>query len=239
MTIQRHLPLRLTLALAALGLMAAVGCNNQPKDEHWTGGSSAGTTKRAVSDHSQRAAPRASRPRARRPAMPMGKRPRVAFRTSQGAFLVELYADKAPITVKNFLRYVDEKFYDGTIFHRVMSNFMIQGGGFTQDLQKKETHGPIKNEADNGLHNTRGTIAMARTPVVDSATAQFFINVKNNPALDHRGPGPRFGYTVFGKVVQGMDVVDKIRNTPVEHKSMMFQHLPTTPVIIKSVRRVK
>ncbi|MDY0000186.1 MAG: peptidylprolyl isomerase [Polyangia bacterium] len=172
------------------------------------------------------------------PVSTTGQNPKVAIRTSAGDFLLELDPKSAPVTVKNFLRYVDEKFYDGTIFHRVMVDFMIQGGGFGEDLQQKQTHEPIKNEADNGLKNLRGTVAMARTQVVDSATAQFFINVKDNPALDHRGPGPGFGYAVFGKVVEGMEVVDKIRQVNVQARGMMFQHLPATPVIIRTVRRV-
>jgi cyclophilin family peptidyl-prolyl cis-trans isomerase len=166
------------------------------------------------------------------------KGPRVKISTTLGDFVVELFADKAPLSTKNFLRYVDEKFYDGTIFHRVMSDFMVQGGGFTESLEQKPTHEPIKNEADNGLSNARGTLAMARTPIVDSATAQWFVNVVDNQRLDHAGPGPRFGYAVFGKVVQGMDVVDKIRDTPVEQRGPQFTHLPSTTVVIKSARRL-
>jgi peptidyl-prolyl cis-trans isomerase A (cyclophilin A) len=172
-------------------------------------------------------------------ATPSGKNPQVVFKTSLGNFQLELFAGKAPISVKNFLAYVDSKFYDGTIFHRVMSDFMIQGGGFTPDLQKKPTRAPIKNEADNGLSNTRGTVAMARTRMVDSATAQFFVNVKDNQRLDHAGPGPRFGYTVFGRVIKGMDVVEKIRNTQVEKRSRQFTHLPSATVVILQARRLK
>ena len=168
-----------------------------------------------------------------------GKNPKVVLKTSLGNIQLELFADNAPVTVKNFLQYVDAKFYDGTIFHRVMSSFMIQGGGFTPDLQKKPTRSPIKNEADNGLSNSRGTVAMARTRIVDSATAQFFINVTDNGRLDHAGPGPRFGYTVFGRVTKGMDVVDKIRNTRVERHSRRFTHLPATKVFILQARRLK
>ncbi|MFH2008162.1 MAG: peptidylprolyl isomerase [bacterium] len=170
---------------------------------------------------------------------PSGKNPKVTLKTSVGNIHLELFADKAPVTVKNFLQYVDDKFYDGTIFHRVMSDFMIQGGGFTPDLQKKPTRAPIKNEADNGLGNSRGTVAMARTRMVDSATAQFFVNVVENQRLDHAGPGPGFGYCVFGRVIKGMDVVDKIRNTPVERRSMQFTHLPSTTVVILQARRLK
>ena len=132
----------------------------------------------------------------------------VLISTSLGDIKLELYEEQAPITVANFLSYVEEGFYDGTIFHRVINNFMIQGGGITADMKQKPTKAPIKNEADNGLKNDRGTIAMARTADVDSATSQFFINHKDNSFLDH---GARdFGYAVFGKVVEGIEVVDKI-----------------------------
>ncbi|MCY3986912.1 MAG: peptidylprolyl isomerase [Candidatus Dadabacteria bacterium] len=136
------------------------------------------------------------------------RKPMVLISTSQGDIKLELYEKEAPITVANFLSYVREGFFDGTIFHRVINNFMIQGGGMTADMKQKATKAPIKNEADNGLKNERGTVAMARTGVVDSATSQFFINHKDNAFLDH---GARdFGYAVFGKVIEGMDVVDKI-----------------------------
>ena len=141
--------------------------------------------------------------------------PRVRLETNLGTIEVELDADKAPISTANFLGYVRDGFYDGLIFHRVIPTFMIQGGGFDADMQKRETKEPIKNEAANGLRNDRGTLAMARTNVVDSATAQFFINVVDNDFLNHRSPDPRgYGYAVFGKVVAGMDVVDRIREVP-------------------------
>ncbi|MDH5232682.1 MAG: peptidylprolyl isomerase [Gammaproteobacteria bacterium] len=141
--------------------------------------------------------------------------PRVKLETSMGDIILELNQAKAPITVKNFLAYVNSGFYDGTIFHRVIRNFMIQGGGFSAEYQQKKTNSPIKNEADNGLKNFRGTIAMARTPNPDSATAQFFINVVDNDFLNHQRPTPQlWGYAVFGKVVEGMDTVDKIRTVP-------------------------
>ena len=159
--------------------------------------------------------------------------------TNRGAIKIELYDQKAPVTVKNFLAYAQKSFYDGTIFHRVIRDFMIQGGGYTADLVRKETAAPIKNEADNGLKNDRGTIAMARTSVVDSATSQFFINLKDNDFLNHRGSVPgAFGYAVFGKVVEGMDVVDAIGATPVERRNAMFQNLPREPVTIRSIRKV-
>jgi cyclophilin family peptidyl-prolyl cis-trans isomerase len=167
-----------------------------------------------------------------------GKAPRVLMKTSQGDITIELYPDKAPISVKNFLEYVDAKHYDGTVFHRVIPTFMIQGGGFTADMQQKPTRAPIKNEAGNGLKNTTGTLAMARTGVVDSATSQFFINTVDNAFLDHRDETPQgFGYAVFGKVVDGMDVVKKIAAVPTASKGP-HQNVPTTPVVIESVRPI-
>jgi peptidyl-prolyl cis-trans isomerase A (cyclophilin A) len=164
-----------------------------------------------------------------------GGNPMVMMSTSLGDIKIELYQDKAPITVQNFLSYVNEEFFDGTIFHRVIPNFMIQGGGFTHDMQQKPTKGPIKNEADNGLKNDTGTIAMARTGVVDSATSQFFINQAANDFLNH---GPRdFGYAVFGKVVEGMDVVNKIAGVQTGRVGS-FQDVPVEPVVIISVRVV-
>lgn len=164
------------------------------------------------------------------------KAPHVVMKTSLGEMTIELYPDKAPISVKNFLDYVDAKFYDGTIFHRVIPTFMIQGGGFGGDMQQKPTRAPIKNEAGNGLKNTVGTLAMARTNVVDSATAQFFINTVDNGFLDHRDETQAgFGYAVFGKVVNGLDVVKKIAAVPTTTKAP-YQNVPVTPVVIESVR---
>ncbi len=164
-----------------------------------------------------------------------GSNPVVLMETSMGNIKIELYPDKAPITVKNFLDYVNSNFYNGTIFHRVINNFMIQGGGFTEDMQPKATKSSIKNEATNGLKNKRGTIAMARTMVVDSATAQFFINQKDNPFLDHRDSSMQsFGYAVFGNVVEGMDVVDKIAAVQTGVRKG-FQDIPLKPIVIKSV----
>jgi cyclophilin family peptidyl-prolyl cis-trans isomerase len=137
--------------------------------------------------------------------------PKVEMETSKGKIVIELFAGNTPVTVKNFLNYVDTKFYDGTIFHRVIPNFMIQGGGFTADMKRKSAGAPIKNEADNGLKNDRGTIAMARTGDPHSATAQFFINTINNDSLNHKSKTQQgWGYVVFGKVISGMDVVDAI-----------------------------
>ncbi|MGA2403799.1 MAG: peptidylprolyl isomerase [Syntrophobacteraceae bacterium] len=163
--------------------------------------------------------------------------PVVLMKTSEGPIRIELWPGKAPETVKNFLAYVDEGFYDGTIFHRVIDGFMIQGGGFTPQMKQKPAHAPVKNEASEELKNDHGTIAMARTMVVDSATAQFFINVVDNANLNHRDNSPAgFGYAVFGKVIDGMDVVDKIKGVATTN-SGPFQNVPAKPVIIESVKR--
>ena len=164
--------------------------------------------------------------------------PRVTLSTSKGDIVVELYPDKAPQTVKNFLAYVNEKFYDGTIFHRVIPGFMIQGGGFTADMNQKATHAPVKNEAGNGLSNARGTIAMARTSDPDSATAQFFINLKDNTFLDRAEAQDGWGYTVFGKVVSGMDAVDAIAKVATGTKAGMSD-VPRETVSITSAKQVK
>ncbi len=158
--------------------------------------------------------------------------PQVSIKTSMGDIVVELNPTKAPITAANFLRYTDVGFYSNKIFHRVISNFMIQGGGFTQDMVEASTYSPIKLEVNNGLSNLRGTIAMARTSVYDSATSQFFINVVDNVFLDTNGGG----YAVFGKVVSGMDVVDKIKAVPTTTRNG-YSDVPTTPVVINSVTR--
>jgi peptidyl-prolyl cis-trans isomerase A (cyclophilin A) len=170
---------------------------------------------------------------------PAGKKqaaanPVVALSTTFGDITIELNPEKAPITVKNFLAYVDAGFYDGTIFHRVIPEFMIQGGGFTKDMKQKQTQPPIKNEADNGLRNSRGTITMARTSDINSATSQFFVNLKENTFLDHMVRD--FGYAVFGKVIKGMEVVDKIAAVRTGNRGMQ-QNVPIEPVIIKSARR--
>lgn len=166
-------------------------------------------------------------------AMSEDKNPEVLFKTSMGDIVIELYPDKAPVTVKNFLRYVSEGKYDGTIFHRVIDGFMIQGGGMTPDMKEQQTYAPIKNEAGNGLKNDKGTIAMARTQVVDSATAQFFINLKDNDFLNHRDESPRgYGYAVFGKVVKGMDVVEKIGKVKTGAKGF-HRDVPKEPVVIE------
>ena len=165
--------------------------------------------------------------------------PQVRMTTNLGAIELELYADKTPETVKNFLAYVDAGFYNGTIFHRVIPGFMIQGGGFEPGMKNKETRPPIQNEAKNGLKNTAGTIAMARTPDPHSATAQFFINVKNNNFLDHTGETRTgWGYAVFGKITNGMDVVHKIENVPTG-KVGPFGDVPVQAIIIEKVEVIK
>ena len=176
------------------------------------------------------------------------KNPVVIMETSLGNIEIELNPEKAPITVKNFLGYVNDKFYDGTVFHRVMSTFMIQGGGFTKDLSEKATKGTIHNEADNGLANEVGTIAMARLPEPHTAGAQFFINVENNAMLNFKDKSVQgYGYCVFGKVTAGMDVVNKIKAVATGHSAgkaqtpqglidMPMDDVPKEPVLIKSVR---
>ena len=169
-------------------------------------------------------------PAAGQAAQPAPGNPVVTIDTSLGSITIELFEQQAPVSVENFLQYVSEGFYPGTIFHRVVRGFVIQGGGYTPDMKEKPTHPPIQNEATNGLRNMRGTLSMARTRVLRSATSQFYINVSDNTALDHRGYAPDdFGYAVFGRVLSGMDVADKI--AAVETKS----ENPITPVVIKGV----
>lgn len=164
--------------------------------------------------------------------------PVVAVDTSLGTIKIELFEDKAPATVKNFLSYVEDKHYDGLIFHRVIDGFMIQGGGFQPGMKEKKTKDPIKNESANGLSNARGTIAMARTPDPDSATSQFYINVKDNTGLDRANAGDKVGYCVFGRVIEGMDVVDKIKGVKTATR-MGHRDVPEEDVVIKSVKVVK
>jgi len=165
--------------------------------------------------------------------------PEVEVQTTLGNFTIELYPDKAPKTVANFLQYIDDGFYTNTIFHRVIDGFMIQGGGFTQQFERKPTRAPILNEADNGLKNLRGTIAMARTFDPQSATAQFYINVVDNPNLDFKDKTPRgWGYAVFGKVVKGMEVVDAIKSQPTGPGGPFQGDVPRTPVVILGITRV-
>ena len=162
--------------------------------------------------------------------------PVALIETSMGNIKIELLKDKAPISVENFIDYANEKFYDGTIFHRVIPNFVIQGGGFTEDMAKKATHQAINNEAGNGISNSRGTVAMARTPYIHSATSQFYINLRDNKALDHKDETSEgYGYCVFGKVIEGMDVVDSISRVPRDRRGN-HSDVPVKPVIIKSIR---
>jgi len=164
--------------------------------------------------------------------------PRVYVETNKGDFTLELYPDKAPVTVENFLHYVENKFYDQTLIHRVRKGFVLQGGGYTIDNIKKETAPPIKNEADNGLKNDRYTISMARTNKINSATSQFFINLQDNSALDHKGDTPRkYGYAVFGKVIEGQKTIDNIGNVEAKMKDGMYR--PVNKVIIEKMRMVK
>ncbi len=164
--------------------------------------------------------------------------PVVVLETSLGTIKIELFSDAAPISVKNFLDYVESKHYDGTIFHRVIPGFMVQGGGFTADMKQKQTKAPIKNEAGNGLKNMRGTLAMARTNDPDSASSQFFINVADNDFLNRERAQDGVGYAVFGKVTEGMDVVDKI--VAVKTKNVgPYQNVPAEPVTIKSAKAAK
>jgi cyclophilin family peptidyl-prolyl cis-trans isomerase len=169
---------------------------------------------------------------------PLMEKTVVIITTNLGSIKLELYPDKAPLTVENFLKYVEEGYYKNTIFHRVIDGFMVQGGGFTPNLKQKETGETIKNEAHNGLSNKRGTIAMARTSEIHSATAQFFINVTDNLFLDYRGNSPHeYGYCVFGSVTEGMDIVDKIKGVDT-HNQGPFKDLPVTPIEITNVERL-
>ena len=163
----------------------------------------------------------------------------VVISTSLGDVTVELFNDKAPVSVANFLSYANEGFYSGTIFHRVVAGFAVQGGGFTPSMAEKPTRPPIQNEATNGLRNVRGTVAMARTQSLRSATSQFYFNVSSNPDLDHQGFSPRdFGYAVFGRVLSGMDVVDRISRVPT-HTTAGMDNVPVEPVTITAVKVVR
>jgi len=172
------------------------------------------------------------------PAIADADRPRVRIDTSAGSILLELYPQRAPETVANFKDYVREGFYAGTIFHRVIPGFMIQGGGFTADMTPKETREPVTNEADTGLANERGTIAMARTSDPHSATSQFFVNLKDNDFLDHRDKTPRgWGYCAFGRVIEGMDVVDRIAQVETQRQGR-HENVPVEPIVIESAQIV-
>jgi peptidyl-prolyl cis-trans isomerase A (cyclophilin A) len=173
------------------------------------------------------------------PLQPAPGNPVVVIDTSEGAITLELFKDRAPVSVENFLQYARDKHYDGTIWHRVVRGYVIQGGGFTPEMVEKGTRPPIQNEATNGLSNRRGTVAMARTRSARSATSQFYINLSDNAALDHRGFSPDdFGYAVFGRVLSGMDVVDRIGAVPTAAREGM-DDVPVTPVLIKNVTEKK
>jgi cyclophilin family peptidyl-prolyl cis-trans isomerase len=160
----------------------------------------------------------------------------IRFETNLGDFTIEFFEKEAPLSVANFISYIDDGHFDGTVFHRVVPGFVIQGGGFTEDMTQKKTKAPVKNEADNGLKNSRGTLSMARTNDINSATSQFFVNLKDNDFLDHsRG---NFGYAVFGRVTEGMDVIDKIAAVETGRRRG-FDDVPVEAVIMKSVRRIK
>ena len=175
------------------------------------------------------------------PAPAPAANPRVLLHTSMGDITLELYPDKAPKTVDNFLQYVKEGFYDGTVFHRVINNFMIQGGGWTKELQRKRTRAPIRNEANNGLSNVKYSVAMARTADPHSAAAEFFINVVDNKRLDYTGDANSltWGYCVFGKVVSGQDVADKIKAVPTGPAGPLPSDVPQTPVVIEKAEMVQ
>ena len=172
---------------------------------------------------------------AAQPLQPAPGNPVVMIDTSMGTITIELFQQQAPASVENFLKYVQEGFYPGTIFHRVVSGYVIQGGGYTEGLTEKATHPPVQNEATNGLSNQRGTVAMARTRALRSATTQFFINLADNHSLDHRSYSPdEFGYAVFGRVIAGMDVVEKISLVQTTVKDGM-ENVPLTPIVIKGM----
>lgn len=165
--------------------------------------------------------------------------PQVVLETTKGEIVIELFSSKAPLAVNNFLAYVDDEFYNGTVFHRVIPNFMIQGGGFTSDMKQKRTQAPIKNEADNGLRNDRGTIAMARTQDPHSATSQFFINTVNNDFLNYKSQTRQgWGYAVFGRVIKGLEVVDMISGVKTGTQGR-FRDVPVQPIVILKARRLK
>lgn len=186
----------------------------------------------AFAQATQPAAAKDAKPAAKVEATPAVAAPKVLLKTSMGDVTIELAADKAPKSTANFLAYVNSGFYDGTVFHRVIDNFMVQGGGFTKELQQKPTRASIINESKNGLSNVRGSIAMARTADPNSATAQFFVNVVDNPQLDYASDAQP-GYCVFGKVIAGLDVIDKIKGMPTGPQNQFRSDVPTTPIVIE------
>ena len=236
----------LTLAVFLLGV---VGCSSapepesaekapEPKAEEPAKKADPVETAKLEPPPEPKAEPKAAPKPAKKPEPPKPPaRPTVVIETTKGNIKVELNPERAPITVKNFLQYVDDKFYDGTIFHRVIQNFMIQGGGFTPDMNEKPNRPPIKIESGNGLANLRGAVAMARTMDPNSATSQFYINDKTNRFLDKDQDPRGHGYTVFGKVVEGLDVVDAIAAVPTGTHPKGLPNVPREPIIIKSIRR--
>lgn len=224
--------------LATFALCSAVAlagaCTSNDSSNAETKTDTTADTAAKTAEKKEAAAPAPKAPAAAGLPASSGDNPKVLMETTLGNIELELFKDKAPVSTQNFVAYAKDGAYNGTVFHRVISNFMIQGGGFDKDLKKQPTKAPIVNESNNGVPNVRGTISMARTSAPNSATNQFFINVKDNPNLDSRGGRP--GYAVFGKVTNGMDVVDKIRNVQTGSCPPMFRtDCPQTPVIIKKV----
>jgi cyclophilin family peptidyl-prolyl cis-trans isomerase len=225
-----HLSLRRLMRskwmFAALGLMVTMGC----------GGGSPPPPAEEPKAAPAPPAPSEEEPAARPAPSSTGTNPMVEMRTSLGTMKIELHPDKAPKTVENFLQYAREGFYDGTVFHRVISGFMIQGGGFTPDMSEKETRAPIENEASNGLKNVRGSLAMARTGDPHSASSQFFINTVDNPFLDFTAETVQgYGYAVFGQVVEGLETLDAIKKVSTASRGG-YDDVPVDPVVIESVR---
>jgi cyclophilin family peptidyl-prolyl cis-trans isomerase len=225
-----HLSLRRLMRskwmFAALGLMVTMGC----------GGGSPPPPAEEPAAAPAPPAPSEEEPAARPAPSSTGTNPMVEMRTSLGTMKIELHPDKAPTTVENFLQYAREGFYDGTVFHRVISGFMIQGGGFTPDMSEKETRAPIENEASNGLKNVRGSLAMARTGDPHSASSQFFINTVDNPFLDFTAETVQgYGYAVFGQVVEGLETLDAIKKVSTASRGG-YDDVPVDPVVIESVR---
>lgn len=230
------------LAALVMVVFMAAGCEDQRQpvvDEKVTESNKVQETAKQEINRPAESAPTASgQPSAEKSVSKEPSNLVVKLTTTMGVIQIELYPDKAPKTVENFLRYVDSGFYDGTIFHRVIKGFMIQGGGFTKDLVQKPTQSPIVNECGPALRNKRGTIAMARTNAPNSATCQFFINHADNRSLDFDGPY-KPGYAVFGKVIEGMDVVDRIAAAPVRRISPAMTHAPVQTVVIEQAARVQ
>ena len=245
------LRMRLTVMIAAAAVLAfSVGCSNDRPADGPDGSPAARKRRGPTTRPAVRRGPATSPAGGAKPRVPATKpstgtkagNPVVVIETSMGTIKAELWIEKAPITVKNFLRYVDEKHYDNMVFHRILKGFMIQGGGFDVMMRQRRTHEQIKNEATADKKNLRGTLAMARTGIVDSATSQFFINHADNAFLDHRDETMRgFGYCAFGKVTEGMDVVDKLAAAPVKFNDSPRpeKSVPIKPVLIKSIRRAE